>query len=320
MTRVSTFQQSQTLIKEMMGSQYKLADAQRQVTTGHVAEYYKDIHMDVTNLAGAKSLLSRLEQYEANNGRVMNRLAQYDQALTGMESASGDVLSAVMSTINSGTTQGLYATIEGAFETVTNFLNSKNTEGYLFSGSNSDVPPVNLTSLNDLAAAAEPPTDIFENNDLKATVRIDENRTLEVGVLADEIGLEVMTSLQRLALWANGVIPSTAPVPTGPSNSFASPMSPEDQDFLIGEIARLETTLDNLAGFRGENGLNQKTMEDTMESLTLQVDQTKVFVSNIEDVDAAEAITNLNQRELALETSYSVLSTINRMSLLNFLS
>jgi len=56
-----------------------------------------------------------------------------------------------------------------------------------------------------------------------------------------------------------------------------------------------------------------------METLGLQVDQTKVFVSNIEDVDAAEAIANLTQRELALETSYSVLSAINRMSLLNFL-
>ncbi len=319
MTRVSTFQQSQTLIKEMIGSQYKLSDAQRQVSTGHAAAYYKDIHMDVTNLAGSKSLLSRLEQYEVNNGKVMSRLAQYDQALAGVESAGGDVLSAVMSAINSASPQGLYGTVEGAFETVLNFLNSQNTEGYLFGGSNSDVPPVNLSTINDLMAAAEPPTDIFQNNDLKATVRIDENRTLEVGVLADEIGLEVMTSLQRLALWANGVVPATTPVPTGPSNSFGSPLSQEDQDFLVGEIANLESMLDNIAGFRGDNGLNQKTMDETMEALDLQIDQTKVFVSNIEDVDAAEAIANLTQRELALEMSYNVLSTINRMSLLNFL-
>jgi flagellar hook-associated protein 3 FlgL len=249
----------------------------------------------------------------------MNRLAQYDQALAGMENAGGDVLSAVMSTINTSSPQGLVATIEGTFENVLNFLNSQNTEGYLFGGSNNDVPPVNLTTINDLMAAAEPPTDIFQNNDLKATVRIDENRTLEVGMLADDIGLEIMTSLQRLALWANGVVPTTAPVPAGPSNSFASPLSQEDQDFLVGEIANLESMIDNISEFRGENGLNQKTMDDTMESLGLQIDQTKVFISNIEDVDAAEAIANLTQRELALEVSYNVLSTINRMSLLNFL-
>ncbi|MAZ02597.1 MAG: hypothetical protein CMN56_05615 [Sneathiella sp.] len=319
MTRISTFQQSQTLINEMMKSQNRLADSQRQVSTGHVAEYYKDIHMDTTSLAGAKSLLSRLEQYEANNGKIMSRLAHYDQALAGMESAAGDVLSAVMSTINTASPQGLYGSIEGAFETALNFLNSRNTEGYLFSGSNGDTPPVNITSINDLMAAAQPPTDIFDNNDLKASVRIDENRTLEVGVVADEIGLEIMTALQRLALWANGTVPTTAPVPAGPSGSFAVPLSQEDQSFLSGEIANLETLMDNMAGFRGANGLNQKTVEDTTEALGLQVDQAKVFISNIEDVDAAEAIANLTQREIALETSYSVLSQLNRLSLLNFL-
>ena len=319
MTRISTFQQSQTLIKEMMNSQSKLADSQRQVSTGHVAEYYKDIHMDTTSLAGAKSLLSRLEQYEANNGKIMSRLAHYDQALAGMESAAGDVLSAVMSTINTASPQGLYGSIEGAFETALNFLNSRNTEGYLFSGSNGDTPPVNITSINELMAAAQPPTDIFDNNDLKASVRIDENRTLEVGVVADEIGLEIMTALQRLALWANGTVPTTVPVPAGPSGSFAVPLSQEDQSFLSGEIANLETLMDNMAGFRGANGFNQKTVEDTTEALGLQVDQAKVFISNIEDVDAAEAIANLTQREIALETSYSVLSQLNRLSLLNFL-
>ncbi len=319
MTRISTFQQSQSLISEMLKAQSNVASAQKQVSTGHKAEYYKDIHMDVSSLAGSKSLLSRLEQHEANNGKVMNRLALYDQSLAGMENAGSDVRDAVMSAVSSSSPQGLTATIEGAFESVMNFLNSRNTEGYLFAGSNADTAPVNISSLAELRAAAQPPTDIFENNDLKATVRIDENRTLEVGMLADEMGLEIMTSLQRLALWADGTVPTTAPVPTGPSNGFAAPLSQEDQDFLIGEIASLETMIDNLAAQRGENGLNQRALEDTTETLAQQITQTKIFIGDIEDVDPAEAITNLNQRQFALDISYSVLSSINRTSLLNFL-
>ena len=65
MTRISSFQQSQSLLSEMLATQKKVADAQRQVSTGHVAEFYKDIHMDVTSLAGGKSLLSRLDQHQA---------------------------------------------------------------------------------------------------------------------------------------------------------------------------------------------------------------------------------------------------------------
>ena len=127
MTRISTFQQNQSLINEMLKAQNNVASAQRQVSTGHKAEYYKDIHMDVSSLAGSKSLLARLEQHAANNGKVMNRLAHYDQSLSGMEKAGGDLRGAVMSAISSSSPQGLLSTIEGAFESVQNFLNARNT-------------------------------------------------------------------------------------------------------------------------------------------------------------------------------------------------
>ena len=45
----------------------------------------------------------------------------------------------------------------------------------------------------------------------------------------------------------------------------------------------------------------------------------KLFISDIQDVDAAEAISNLNQRNFALEASYNVLSQVNRVTLLNFI-
>ncbi|MEH6527327.1 MAG: flagellin [Sneathiella sp.] len=319
MTRISTAQQSQMRITDMMNSQKQVADAQRQVTTGHVAEFYKDIHMDVTSLAGAKSLLARLDQHEANNSLILNRLSSYDQAMAGIESSGNDIRGAVMSAINTASTQGLYATVEGAFENVLNFLNSQNTEGYLFAGTNRDVAPVNISSINDLLLAAEPPTDIFQNNDLKSAVRIDENRTLEVGVLAEDLGLEIMTAFQRMAMWQNGIVPTTTPVPTGPSGNFTTPLSSEDQDFLIGEIANIEQLVNNISAFRGDNGLNQKTIEEAQEVLSLQINQAKGLVSGIEDVDSAEAITNLNQKNFALEASYNVLSQINRLSLLNFI-
>ncbi len=319
MTRVSTFQQSQVLLNEMLAAQKQVAKAQLQVTTGHVAEHYKDIHMDITSLAGGKSLLARLEQHQVNNSRILSRLASYDQAIAGIESSGGDVLGAVMSAINTASTQGLYSTIEGSFDNVLNFLNSQNTEGYLFGGTNRDMAPVSITSIDDLLVAAEPPTDIFQNNDLKTAVRIDENRTLETGILADELGLEIMTAFQRLVMWQNGIVPTTAPVPVGPSGSFVTPLSQEDQDFLVGEIANLEQLIDNISAFRGDNGLNQKTIEETQATLLLQKNQAVELISNIEDIDAAEAITNLNEKNFALEASYNVLSQINRLSLLNFI-
>ncbi|MBL4907234.1 MAG: hypothetical protein JKX94_07270 [Sneathiella sp.] len=319
MTRVSTFQQSQTLLQDMLANQLRANDAQRQVNTGHVAEFYKDIFQDTASLNGAKSLLSRLEQHKANDGRIQAGLFSFDAALGGMEQAGTDIKEAVMGAINASSAQGFDAAIEGAFDAALSFLNSQTSEGYLFSGSLKDTAPINITAMSDLLTALEPPTDIFANNSLKTTVRIDENRSLEIGILADDVGLEIMTAIQRIALWQNGTLPTTAPIPVGPAGPVSTPLTPEDQAFLTGEIANLENLIKNISEIRGANGLNLKTVEETVISLDTQIDQSEIFISNIEDVDAAEAITNLNQRNFALEASYNVLSQVNRLSLLNFL-
>ncbi len=319
MTRVSTFQQSQTLLLEMLNSQAKVDKAQKQVTTGHVAEFYKDIYQDTSSLTGAKSLLSRLEQHQKNDAIVMSELTAYDQALAGMESAATDLKEAVMGAVNASSALGFEAAVEGVFESVLGFMNSQNTEGYLFAGSKKDEAPINITAMSDLLTALEPPTDIYTNDNLKRSVKIDENRTIETGMLADELSLEIMTAVQRIALWQNGTIPTTAPVPTGPAGPVTTPLRAEDQEFLIAEISNLENLVRDLNEARGQNGLRQKVMVQTVESIEVQITQTTIYISDIEDVDSAEAIVNLNQANFALEASYNVLSQINRTSLLNFL-
>ena len=43
------------------------------------------------------------------------------------------------------------------------------------------------------------------------------------------------------------------------------------------------------------------------------------FIANIEDTDIGEAVTKLNQDQLALESSFRVFSQLNSLSLLNFI-
>jgi flagellar hook-associated protein 3 FlgL len=319
MTRVATSQQSQVMVQRMMNSQSKVIDAQRQVNTGKVAETYKDIYQDTTSLAGAKSLLARLEQHKQNAGIIQTGLQSYDQTIGAMETAATDLRDAAMGALNASSALGFQASVQGVFDNMVGLMNSKDTEGFLYSGSKKDTAPINITAMNDLLTALEPPTDIFANDSLKRSVRIDENRVLETGILANEIGLEIMTAIQRITLWQNGTLPTTAPVPAGPAGPVTTPLRPEDQAFLTGEIANLEKLVKDFAQVRGENGLNQKTVQDTQTSLITQVDQAKLFISNIEDVDAAVAITNLNQANFALEASYNVLSQINQLSLLRYI-
>ena len=67
------------------------------------------------------------------------------------------------------------------------------------------------------------------------------------------------------------------------------------------------------------NGIRLSLLEATQRHHEEQMTFTKTFITEIEDVDIAEAITRLNQDQLALESSMGVMAQISRLSLLDFL-
>ena len=67
------------------------------------------------------------------------------------------------------------------------------------------------------------------------------------------------------------------------------------------------------------NGIHYQTVRQAMEQLQAASVVYKGFVSNIEDVDIAQAIAQLNQNQVALQAAFQVASTLNRLSLLDYL-
>jgi flagellar hook-associated protein 3 FlgL len=68
-----------------------------------------------------------------------------------------------------------------------------------------------------------------------------------------------------------------------------------------------------------KNGIAYKMVQDTVTRLQATQTVHKTFVSNLEDVDITEALSRLNQNQIALQASFQVASTLNRLSLLDYL-
>ena len=60
-------------------------------------------------------------------------------------------------------------------------------------------------------------------------------------------------------------------------------------------------------------------IEDIQERHQQDIGFMKVFISDIEEVDIGEAITKMQQDQVALEASYRVLSQVSRATLLDFI-
>lgn len=197
--------------------------------------------------------------------------------------------------------------LDGYFDQVVGLMNAKDANGYIYAGDNNQTAPVVVGSLADLAALPAV-TDAFVNGNIKTEVKVGETHNVEVRLLASDLATELFTLLSQVAQFDAGV--------DGP---FSGTTTPAQQTFLESTIV---TAIDAQHGVNAQaaaNGIHYQTVRQATEQLQAASVVYKGFVSNIEDVDMAQALAQLNQNQVALQAAVQVTSTLNRLSLLDYL-
>jgi flagellar hook-associated protein 3 FlgL len=303
MTRISTYAANQSALMDLMRAQKQMFDAQQQLTTGKMATDLKGVGYQAESLSASRAAQERAKSYEEAAVRTEARLEAQNIALEQISEAVSDLRMAVTSK------EGDYIMHQArqAFYEVTNSLNMKHAGSYLFGGTRSDAPPITISDLSDLIPMGTA-DEAFENNDRKPVVQLDQNYTVEVGMLADDVGGEVMAAFKRIADFNAGA--------NGP---FQSPLTAAQDAFLTGEIQNVITALDNVFVKVGQNGAKQAEVETLKNNHADRQDFLAQMIADIEDVDMAEAATRFQQAQTAVDVSAMTFSTLNQVSLLPFL-
>ena len=89
--------------------------------------------------------------------------------------------------------------------------------------------------------------------------------------------------------------------------------------FLEAQLAVFDAAIEDMRIINSSNGMRfgraDELLEEHQERETFMLN----FISDIEDVNMAEAITRVDNDRLALEISYKLTAELSRMSLLNFI-
>ncbi|WP_203292880.1 flagellin [Maricaulis parjimensis] len=303
MTRISTYAANQSALMDLMRAQKNMFDAQQQLSSGKLATDLKGIGYQAESLSASRAALERAKSYEEAAMRTGARLEAQNIALEQM----GDAVSNLRTSVTSKEGDYIMHQVREAFYEITNALNTKHSGVYLFGGTRSDVTPVNVSNLSDLVPLASA-NDVFENNQRTPVVQLDQGYTLDVGMLASDVGGEVMAAFKRIADFDAGA--------NGP---FASPLTAAQDAFLTSEIQNVITALDNLYVRVGENGSKQTQVENLKNSHVDRQDFLTLMISDIEDADMAEAANRFQQAQTAVDVSAVTFSTLNDVSLLPYL-
>jgi flagellar hook-associated protein 3 FlgL len=317
MTRVSTFGDSQLLINQMLQQEQNVQNTQQQVTTGYVSSTYSGIANQAETLIGSQAVAARTQQYINSNQQLDLTLQTYDTSLTSLASNAQSLNNAVTSAIASNSATGLIDTVQNLLSQSIGQLNTQLDGQYIFGGTNSNTAPVNISTPAQLIALSTPPSAAFSNNQQQAQAQINDTTTMTYGQLASQVGQPLLLAIQRILQYNNGTL--GGPSPPGPGSAFSEPLTAAQASFLTGELSNLTSVTNGINDAATQNGINQQELSNIEQQNTTQLTTVNSFISDIQDVDSASAITNLNQDQTALEASYKVIGQLGQLSLVNFL-
>lgn len=303
--RVSSFGQQQLLVRSIFDNQSALFESQRQVSTGKKADDFKGLAGETGTILGARSFKSRIETYQQTIDTIRGKLDANDVQIGGVLDGMEDLKESIQTILANGQAQGFEELIEQTFRFTVNSLNTNFDGTYLFSGAETGTQPVNVSTLAELSAAPST-ADVFDNAAIAFEARIADGVNLEFGLLASDLATGIFDELK--ALYDQHQL-----------TPFEDEIDQTQFDFLQNSLQTLTTAIDDLRRDHVSNGLAFERLEVIDQQHTDSVVFLETFIADLEDVNIAEAVTRLNNNQVALEASYQAITSLNQLSLLQFL-
>ena len=305
--RIGSAANTQFMLAQIQKAEAALDASNRQVATGKLADTYSGYGDKTAVMEAARAAGARADAHVAAAEQASARLDLQDAQLEQLSTLVGQVRQTITKAAADQDATSLMTQMQGYFDQAVEILDAKDANGYIYAGDRNQTAPVTVTDLASLAAL---PTvaQAFANGTVKNSVRVGDTQTVQVGMLASDLGTQLFSLFQQVAQFD-----------AGPSGPFDAKTTATQQDFLESTIPTAINVASGVDTAAAGNGIRYKMVQDTLDRLKATSTIYKGFVSNIEDVDVTEALSKLNQNQVALQASFQVTATLNKLSLLNFL-
>jgi flagellar hook-associated protein 3 FlgL len=308
--RASSAGQAQFLLAQVQSSAAQLDKSQAQVASGKVSSDYTGLGDKVALLEAARTAAGKADAYKSNTAMAVNQADLQDSQLSSLSDLASQLRQAMTESVANGDGTTLMATAQGIFDQASQILNTKDANGnYLYGGDKDNTAPLNITSLSQLAALPSV-SGAFSNGTLKKSVMVGDGQSVQVGVLASDIGTSLMQTLKDLATFDAGASGNLA---------ATTNLTQAQSTFLTGELPVAIGAASNINAAAAANGYIYNQLTDASDHQSSLSTLYTTFVSNIENVDMPTAITQLNQNQVALQAALQVTAQLNQVSLLNYL-
>ena len=304
MDRVSTAGAYANVLTNLMQAQQSQVTAGNQVATQKKGTDLKTFASAADALTSMNSVQARLQTYQDQNTIIANRLTTQDTALNQVADSASAVRQAIASALATGSAAGLTQTVSSELQSAVSGMNTQYNGEYLFSGGQVNTKPVTVTQLSDLSGPV-PIGGFFQNGDYKIQNKLDDSTTVTTGVLASDIGTQLLNAFQALQ--------------NSPVGPFNGQLTDVQTTWLQGQLAAWDQVGQGLTGVTAANGLVQQQVDAKKTSVAAQSTTLTGMLSSITDADMTQAASQLQLAQMSVEAAARVYQALQSSSLLNIL-
>jgi len=286
----------------------ELSDATETTITGKRILELSDDPIGVTQSLEIRSGLDGFEQVERGISLGNSWLTASENALTQSQNLITDTKTLAIQMANASISPAERTAaaemVQNTMEEIVSLANTKVGDRYLFSGSKTNTPPFTLDTDN---TSSTYNTVAYNGDDNPFSIKIGDS-TVAIGNDGEDIFSDMFDTLTDLktALENDNIdgIPASPPTPYIPGIQDA-------MDALDGDFETLNVAISSVGTKMNRMDIKESIYQDLTLSDTERL-------SDIEDVDLTEAITNLEQKKLAYQAALSASAKVMELSLLDY--
>ncbi len=295
---------------QMSQLQATLVKSQNQLATGKQVVRPSDEPNRVATIARLNSLQARHDNYMSNMGLIKARFGTEEGAVSNsvqvMYRVKELVVQASNDTISAADRLAIATELKGLREQLLSLANSKDTNGnYLFAGSRVAKPPFEAPSSNPLGAP------VYQGDQTRMEVMIGDQRSLPINRAGSEVFVRVVRTDNTGQSQGVGFFQAIDDLIAGVQTSTLADIQRGN-----GEVNQL---LEGLTLAQADIGTDQAILEQQSDSTEDTLITLKLNLSDVQDLDYAKAIAQLNKQMMSLEAAQSSFSKVSQLSLFQYL-
>lgn len=305
---VSTLAQTQQVIQNLAQLQSQGNTLEQQITTGLTSQTYAGIAPQAAQLVDLTEAQSQQQGFITTINTVNTQLSTMSLATSTMASLLQQFGGQLQTNAYNTTGATIQSQAQSLLANIGDYLNTADGEGYVFSGSASTTAPYDASGLpnpGDLTTAVNgaPPSGYYAGNSDISSAQVDNNLNVQYGVTAANPAFE--QAIRALNFIAN-------------SGSFDQNNATDVAN--VNQAEQLITTATTgINQINAQIGMQQSELNNSLQAHQQSLTLAQSNISNIENVNPATAITQLDTLQTQMEASYQTVNILQNLTLANYL-